>query len=224
MAARHKMEAVELQNLSMDRRGPERDRQHIRAAVHFVPWGVALCVLLILGGCSRNSTSRIHVELHDTPEANPPAQVRPKLDPLLCPPGSPPDNDASSSPAGGHTVKLSWNPSTSSKGHNGKEIRYCLYRTQDGPVQESTPGMTSPCVNCQQVTKEPVAGTSYQDTSVANGAHYCYVAIAIDNGTGKLSVFSNQTDALIPPRKASPFCNTNGNPKQAPGTNRPNRR
>jgi hypothetical protein len=224
MAARHKMEAVEPQNLGMNRRGPERDRQHIRAAVHFVPWA-ALCLVLILGGCSRDSASRIHVELRDTPEANPPAQARHKLDPPLCPPGNhPPDDDAFSSPAGGHTVKLSWNPSTSSNGPNGKEISYCLYRTQEEPVQKSALGTTSPCVNCQRVTKEPFAGTSYQDTRVENGVHYCYVAIAIDNGTGKLSVFSSQTDAVIPPRKESPFCTPKGNPKQAPGTSRPGRR
>jgi hypothetical protein len=207
----------------MDPRDPDRDRQQIRRAINFALW-TALCFLLILNACSGNSGSRIHVELRDTPEANPPAQA---LKPAaICPPGDPPGGDPSPTPAAGHTVTLSWNASTSSSAPNGKEIRYCLYRTKGARVQGNTPGAgtKSPCVNCQRVTKQPISGTSYPDTHVENGAHYCYVAIAVDGQTGKLSVFSNQADAVIPPNTEHPFCTPTDNPKQAPRAKSPRRR
>jgi len=154
-------------------------------------------------GCSRQ-------QAHPNPELPPATSSKSNTKPdgkLTCPPGDPADNDASSSPSGGHTVSLSWNPSTSANNSKGKEILYCLYRTKDGRVQRNTPGRTiSPCVNCQRVTKEPVTGVSYQDTHVENDSHYCYVAIAIEGASSIHSDFSNQADAVIPPRKEAPFC------------------
>lgn len=78
---------------------------------------------------------------------------------------------------------------------------------------------TSPCVNCQRVTPEPVRGTIYKDAHVENGAHYCYVAIAIDAASNSSSDFSNQTDAVIPPKVEAPFC-TPRNTQDAPTKNR----
>ncbi len=200
----------------MDLRRLDRAFRLIPKACHF-----AFCVtfvLLVLNGCSQNSGSRIHVELHDVPEANLPAQTVSKPEPPSCPPGDPLGNDASSTPAGGRKVMLSWNASTSANGANAKDIFYCLYRTKGGPVRANTAGTTSPCVNCERVTEKSIAGTQQLDIQVENGAHYCYVAIAIDRTTGKLSFFSNQADAVIPPNTERPFCNLkDGNPKQANG-------
>jgi hypothetical protein len=166
---------------------------------------INLGMLLILGGCSRGCDSRIHVKLHDVPETNFTPQIPRNVDPPKCPPGDPMGSSASSTPAGGHKVTLSWNASTSAVA--GRDIRYCLYRTVGGPVQRNTAvAAASPCVNCQQVTIDPISGTTYRDAQVANGVHYCYVAVAIDAGTGAVSNFSSQTDAVIPPRKEPPFC------------------
>ncbi len=189
----------------MDLRRPDRGFQLIQRACHFA--FCATSVFLVLNGCSQNSGSRIHVELHDIPEAKLPAQTVSEPIPPSCPPGDPLGNDASSTPAGGRKVTLSWNASTSANGANAKDIFYCLYRTKGGPVRTNRAGAQSPCVNCQRVTKESISGTQKLDIQVEDGAHYCYVAIAIDRTNGKLSVFSNQADAIIPPNTERPFCN-----------------
>jgi len=207
----------------MESKDPDKARCRLRRSVRFALWSV-LCVALILDACSRNSESRMHVELRDAPEANLPKQSTPDTTPTSCPPGDPHDSDESSTPPGGHTVNLSWNASTSATGPLARDIRYCLYRTKGGRVQRNDPGTATPCVYCQRVTKDPVAGTAFLDTQVESGVHYCYVAIAIDRGTGKLSVFSNQADAVIPPNKERPFCTPNGDPKQAPSAQSPRRR
>ena len=210
------------QNLGMALRDPDRDRQHIPPAVNFALW-TAFCLLLLQNGCSRNS-NKIHVELRDTPEAHRPAQTLQTIEPPSCPPGNhPPDNDVSSALAGGHTVNLSWNASTSSKGPHGKDIRYCLYRTKGGRVQAlvqtGKPGtqVKPSCKNCQRVTINPIKDTTWKDTFVENGAHYCYVAIAIDTVNGEISVFSNQTDAVIPPNKEPPSCTPPADTKHITG-------
>jgi hypothetical protein len=176
-------------------------------------------MLLVLSGCGHGCDPRIHVELHDIPEDKSSAQTSRKIDPPACPPGDPPGNIAASSPVGGHKVTLSWNASTSIG--SGKDIRYCLYRTVGGPVQRKPGiGSASPCANCQQVTSNPITGTTYHDVQVENGVHYCYAAIAIDMNSRKVSDFSNQADAVIPPRKEPPFC-TPKNTNKAHGNHSP---
>jgi|SRR5579872_261619 len=199
----------------MDLGGP--DRQPIWKAFSFAFW---IACVLMLNGCSQNSGSRIRVELHDVPEQSGSARAASKPEPPNCPPGDPVGNDASSTPAGAHTVKLSWTASTSAAGPNANEIFYCLYRTEGGPVQTNT-GTTSPCIKCQRVTQESIPETQRVDAQIEDGAHYCYVAIAIDRRTGKSSVLSTQADAVIPPNKEQPFCNPrNGNLKKDKGRKR----
>jgi hypothetical protein len=199
---------------SLGARNLGTDRKHFRV-VGNVGLSMGVGMLLILGGCSRDS--RIHVKLHDIPETKSELQTARKINPPLCPPGDPPGNDASSSPAGQHKVNLSWNASPSAG--PGTDIRYCLYRSVGGPVQRSLGTLpTSPCINCQLVTIIPVTGTTYQDTRMENGAHYCYVAVALDASSGKVSDFSNQVDAIIPPRREPPFCT----PKNAKKAHAPN--
>jgi hypothetical protein len=163
-----------------------------------------VCVLFLLAGCSKSRESRIHVQLHDIPEAN-----TQRTTALSCPPGDPPGNDASSHQGGGHSVRLSWNSSTSSNNSKGEQISYCLYRTSGGPVRASgnRTSTSSPCINCQRVTTNSITRTEYKDTNVENGAHYCYVAIAVQAGNIETSGFSNQADAVIPPKSELPFCN-----------------
>lgn len=186
------------------------DQHHVSLTVGILI-AVGLGALLMLNACSRTSDSRHRIELHDVPEANEPGKLVGANNVFVCPPGDPPGNDASSSPAGGHSVSLSWNASSSASGPNAKEVRYCLYRTPERRVQASDSGIAdkSPCVNCQRVTTAPVSGTTYKDTWVANNVHYCYVAIAIEGGNTVPSGFSNQADAVIPPRAEAPFCNVN---------------
>lgn len=133
-------------------------------------------------------------------QASPPKRDSRTVTPT-CPPGDPPDNDVSSSPVGSHRVSLTWNLSTSSDNPKGREIRYCLYRTKGGRVQRSSTRSFSPCVNCQRVTKEPVTGTTYDDTHVENDSHYCYVAISLETANSMHSDFSNETEADIPKSK-----------------------
>lgn len=173
---------------------------------------IGICVSLMLNACSRASESRIPIELHDTPAASEPKKSGGENILLVCPPGDPPGNDASSSPRGGHNVTLSWRASLSTRQPYAKEVRYCLYRSEGRPVQSSHSGTVgkSPCVNCQRVTLTPVAGTLYKDTQVKSKTHYCYVALALESGNNAPSAFSNQADAVIPPRKESPFCNGRG--------------
>jgi len=201
---------------NMDMGDPRKIDSYIRSAVRIL-FSVGLAVLVILTGCSQDSSSRIHVELRDTPEAKPTAQTIPKADPS-CPAGDLPDTDVQTVPSKSHSVKLSWNLSTSSNDLNGQNIRYCLYRAEGGPVQKNNTPSTYPCARCGRVTKIPVQGkTTDPDWNVENGVHYCYVAVAIDTTNGKLSGFSNQADAVIPPSRESPFCNTQTSTKKRRG-------
>lgn len=211
---------MEVAESKMGSRNLRTERQQIPRVAGL--W-IAVPLLLILCGCSRSSDSRIHVTLHDIPEDKAPSQTPHLTAPSpACPPGNPLGNDASTTPVGAHTVTFTWNASTSAAA--GKDIRYCLYRTTGGPVQKSS-GTTgaSPCVNCQLVTPQPIAVTTYKDRDVENGVHYCYVAIAIDAANNSSSDFSNQTDAVIPPNKELPFC-TPKNTKETPAKNRRGRR
>jgi hypothetical protein len=169
----------------------------------------AFSLFIILMGCNRQSDSRIKIHLHDVPETMSQPGTTREISPGSCPPGDPHRNDASSSPAEGHIVNLSWNASRSSGKSNRRRISYCLYRSKGQPIKSSGAQniATSPCTNCQRVTIEPIVGTKYKDIHVENNAHYCYVAIAIENGNILPSAFSNQADAVIPPRKEPPLCN-----------------
>jgi hypothetical protein len=194
-----------VEKLGMHPRDPNRE-QLIRKPLHFALWTV-LGALLVFDSCSLSSESLIRV-LGDIPEASPTSSALRKPAPPSCPPGDPTDNDALSTPPGGHRVTLSWKASTSSAGRDGKDIHYCLYRTKGARVQANAGTKTkSPCVNCQRVTLEAVTGTIYKDDHVENDSHYCYIAIAIQTSNGNPSNFSNQADAVIPPRKEAPFCN-----------------
>lgn len=198
----------------MDQKDPQRASRDLSDSLK-----IALVIILLMPmnmvGCSRQEP-----QLNPQSQQSTPSKASTKADgKLTCPPGDPADNDASSSPSGGHTVSLSWNPSASANNSKGKEILYCLYRTKGGRVQRSTRARTiSPCVNCQRVTKEPVTGIAYEDTHVENDSHYCYVAIAIETASSLNSDFSNQTEADIPkagepvssPISSGTLCNPKG--------------
>src|SRR6516225_6101490 len=148
----------------------KRGRRRVSLAVG-IAIGLCLCVLLMLNVFRGRSDSRNRIELHDVPEANEPDKSIGAKSLSVCPPGDPRGNDASALQAGGHSVTLSWNASSSANGPDAKEVRYCLYRTEGHPVQASHSGIIdkSPCVNCQRVTIAPVSSTTYKDTWVANG-------------------------------------------------------
>lgn len=142
--------------------------------------------LLTLGACAH--------------QAQPPAEsaqaiaVRTdaKRDVFLCP-----DGDIPKTGSANHKVALSWNASVSP---SPSKVRYCLYRSEDQRVQKSGDGVPhdkSPCKACTRVNDTAIPGTSYTDTPVRNGAHYCYVAVAIQ-GNSTFSGFSNQVEADIP--------------------------
>lgn len=179
---------------------------------------IAVPILLLspmnLVGCSRQPPDVKPESQQASPAKSNKVDVK-----LICPPGDPSDNDASSMPVGAHSVSLTWNPSTSSDNPKGREIRYCLYRTKGSRVQTRTSSTSiSPCVNCQRVTKEPVTGTTYNDTHLENDSRYCYVAISVETVNSRHSDFSNQTEADIPkageavsnPISSGTLCNPKG--------------
>ena len=214
---------IELLKPGMDRGDPGKICSRIRAVVRIV-FSVGLAALVILTGCSRDSGSRIHVELHDIPEAKPAAQTVIKTG-LSCPAGDLPDVDSQTARSSNHSVKLSWNLSTSSYGPNGKNIFYCLYRTDGGGAVEKNTSSKYPCAGCRRVTKTPVPGTTTDpDQYVKDGAQYCYVAVAFDITSGKLSDFSNQAGAAIPPSTDRPSCIPQTGGKQADAKKRRGRR
>jgi hypothetical protein len=181
----------------------QSDRLSIKVALN-----MAVSLSLIVTGCTRQPDSQSRTQLHDLPQTTSHARMVRETESPPCPPGDPDENAASSSPVGGHTVNLSWNASPSSREPNHGHIGYCLYRAKGQRIQSSGAETVanSPCVNCQRVTIEPITSTTYKDTHVENNAHYCYVAIAIENGNILPSPFSNQADAMIPPREEPPFC------------------
>ena len=79
-----------------------------------------------------------------------------------------------------YSVELSWTASTSSN-----VLGYNLFRstTSGGPYTQINPVV--------------IAGTTYQDTSVAAGKTYYYVTTTV-SGSGKQSAYSAQTSAAIP--------------------------
>jgi len=79
-----------------------------------------------------------------------------------------------------YSVELSWSASTSSD-----VLGYNLFRstTNGGPYTQINPIV--------------IAGTTYQDTSVAAGKTYYYVTTTV-SGSGKQSAYSTQTSAAIP--------------------------
>jgi hypothetical protein len=188
--------------------GYRERNQNVRRSTNFA-LKTALSLFLVVTGCDRQSGSPTRIHLHDVPETTSHAGTNRETGPSSCPPGDPDRNDVSSSPVEGHIVNLSWNASPSSGKPNRRQISYCLYRTKGQPIQSSGAQniATSPCMNCQRVTIEPIFGTQYKDIHVENGTHYCYGAIAIENGNILPSAFSNQADAVIPPRQEPPLCN-----------------
>lgn len=192
-------------------KGCWRPRSAVRIALI-----VALPILVVLTGCTHDSGSRIHVELRDTPQSKPAAQTAAPKD-YPCPETNLGDTNGHLVSPEGHNVKLSWNPSTSSTGPNDVNILYCLYRTKGGAVQKDT---TSPCSDCQRVTKFAVQGTTTDpDGDVEIGSRYCYVAVAVDVRNKKVSGFSNPAPALIPPASGPFSCDPQTTDKQGDSKN-----
>ena len=189
-------------------RGYRNHNQNDRLSTK-VALNMAVSLFLIVTGCNRQPDSRSRIQLHDVPETTSDARTVREAASPPCPPGDPDGKDAPFSPVGGHTVNLSWNASPFSNKPSHGQIGYCLYRTKGQRIQSSGAKTiaNSPCVNCQRITLEPIAGTTYKDTHVESDAHYCYVTIAVENGNILPSPFSNQADAMIPPRKEPPLCN-----------------
>jgi len=191
-----------------------------------------LAPFVVLTGCSHDSGSRIRVELRDSPESKPAAQNVAK-ETYPCPEAVYGDTNGHLVSPEGHSVKLSWNPSTSSTGPNDVNILYCHYRTEEGPVQKNNTKSKSLCLNCKRVTKFAVRGTTTDpDGDVGTGHRYCYVAVAIDvrskidvSDYKKISDFSNQAAAVIPPPPPGTLsCVGQANEKQGDRKNHRGRR
>src|SRR3954464_14738369 len=97
----------------------------------------AFALFLVTTGCDRQSGSPVRIHLHDVPETRSQPGTTRETRPWSCPPGDPDGNDASSSPAEGHIVNVSWNPSPSSGKPKRGQISYCLYRSKSQPIQSS---------------------------------------------------------------------------------------
>ena len=117
-----------------------------------------------------------------------------------------PDGDIKKTGANDHKVTLTWEPSASS---SPSKVRYCLYRTEDRRIEKSSgrlPINKAPCNACTRVNETAVPESRYIDTQVTNGAHYCYVAIAMEISNDVFSGFSNEVEADIPadPKPVAP--------------------
>ncbi len=199
----------------MHLRDPQGVRRYPRRAVTVATLTI-VCMLLGLSGCSR-AEPQAKTQSEEASGAKPKTEAGEAGLPLC------PEVDQPTPKGGDHKVILSWNASAPSANSKGKEIGYCLYRTK-GHAVEKTGQMTiekAPCKSCERVTEVPVKGTSYVDTHVENGAHYCYIAIAVETGNSNRSDFSNQADAVIPPREAPPFCTPQDNLKKAANRDHP---
>lgn len=199
----------------MDLGDPRINSLRIRSALRIM-FSVGLVAFAILTGCSHDSESRIRVELRDPPESKPTPQTGSKT--YSCPEADPRDTRPKPRNSKEHHVALSWKPSTSSK--NGKDIRYCLYRTEGGRVQKNNASSTPPCVHCQLIVGigSPWPGTAATD-DVFGGAEYCYVAVAIDMSNGSLSGFSNEAHAVTPEAPPPHFSCEDPNEKQGDSRN-----
>lgn len=107
MPRRHNIELLKPGMAPRSLGDPGKVCSRIRSVVRIV-FSVSLAALVVLTGCSRDSGSRIHVNLHDIPEAKPAAQTVIKTDPS-CPAGDRPDVDFRTARSPNHSVKLSWN-------------------------------------------------------------------------------------------------------------------
>jgi len=143
--------------------------------------------LLAFAGCTRSQPRTFM----DSQQSNSPEKENTEL---TCPEGDVPKIGSNN-----HKVMLSWDRSVSSS--PPWTIRYCLYRTQDGPVKRLDGQLTTnqaPCKNCSRVNEVAVPEPHFTDLQVANGAHYCYVAVANQIGSPVFTDFSNQAQADVP--------------------------
>jgi len=84
-----------------------------------------------------------------------------------------------------YSVTLSWNQSPSPDAAGNEILGYNIFRstTSGGPYQ--------------QLNSSVLAGTTYADTTVADGTTYYYVATVIDSSNAQ-SGYSTQIEAVIP--------------------------
>ena len=180
----------------------------LRNSRRSAPFAAALVMLLTMNvACSRAETrARTQLAKATATQTGVP-QTLPDFPP--CPVGNNEIPGTTSSGTSVRKVHLTWIESTSKNDPRFKEIRYCIYRSQDTPVlrKGETPG-EAPCKKCQLVTPFPVKGTETFDYKVDDNGQYCYVAIALAK-TNERSVFSNPAGATITLAPSSPpFCET----------------
>jgi len=89
----------------------------------------------------------------------------------------------------GHSVKLSWGPSTpASKSPRDAVVGYNVYRSTVSHDPKPT-----------RITSKPWAGTTYTDSEVEAGKTYFYVTRGVTAG-GAESAPSNEAKAVMPPQ------------------------
>jgi len=153
------------------------------------------CLLQTLSGCTKPSASKVSLEEFQPHDPKTAPALAQRLPP--CPKTSFPILQSSSS-TGHHKVALTWNASAPSPRPQDNPVGYCLYRSQTQNAAKKNPT----CSICEQINPVPVVGTACVDDLVLDGAHYYYVATAI-NSAGTLSVSSNETPAPIPAKQSS---------------------
>ena len=207
----------------MDLRDPSMSGRHIRSARK-----VACIAFMVLAtsGCSRNSETRIHIELRDPPASTSTAGQSPSTR-FICPDGD--SHTPKDALTGDHSVLLTWKASTSAT-PNGSKIGYCLYRRKlqrvDAKNRSASDTKSAPCTNCERVNITPVEHLGCLDMIVENDTLYYYAATAI-NKSGDISDLSLQTSANVTghdePRKSIPLnsyhsCREHDPPAQTPPT------
>jgi len=157
-----------------------------------------LCVVGVLqavSGCSRDTSTRVKIELADPPAGKRTNAVLAPPGIYHCPPAGAPILQPSAT-TGHHRVILTWNASIPSARSEDNAVGYCLYRS--GKVNLAKENAT--CRGCEQINAIAVPGTACVDDLVQDGTTYYYVVTAI-NASEKRSSSSNEIPVVIPNTK-----------------------
>jgi len=161
-----------------------------------VSFGLVLAVLVVF---QTGAVSQDHLASTGSTQSQKPlatgstSQATSPSTELRCPPGTTKALKLAPQTSRHHKVTLSWTASVPATNPEYNAVGYCLYRSRIADVAKQSPA----CPDCEQISVQPIVGTSCLDDSAEDNIDYFYVAIAID-AKGRTSVTSNLAPASIP--------------------------
>jgi len=168
---------------------------HVEVALALRLFVFVVFILAVTSACKDINTTKIRINLADTPQGTPASKravgVQP-LRPVTCPPIGIAPLQPGAPGTGDHKVFLRWNASVASA-NSSPVSGYCLYRS----VKKIPAKIDVKCLACERINTTPIPGTSCVDNLVQDGKKYFYGAAAIDQNQ-QLSTTSNQPLVVIP--------------------------